>query len=235
MKTLIVEDEIAGQELLKMNISQSFPECEVVAISNNVVDAIQQIEKLNPALVFLDVEIKGGSGFDVLNHFKDRTFQVVFITAHDNYVIQALREEALDFILKPFSKNDFEEAVIRLRKRIANRKREFDTFKNSLSVYTPNGKEFINFTDIIFLEADGSYTNIHMKEGKILSAKNIGEYELLLPSFFYRCHHSFVVNLNEIKKFEKGRSGLLEMNHGFKVPVSQRKMKELSGLLSASL
>ena len=235
MKTVIVEDEIAGQELLKMNITESFPDCEVVAIASNVKEAVQLIEQYKPGLVFMDIHIKGGTGFDVLKHFRERNFEVIFITAHDQYVIQALRAEALDFILKPFSKKDFKEAVNRTKKIIANRKKEQETFKNSLSIYTPSGKEFINFSDIIFLEADGSYTKIHLKETSILSTKNIGEYELILPQFFYRCHHSFIINLNQIKKFEKGRSGLLEMNCGYKVPVSQRKMKEFSELLDYSI
>ncbi len=234
MKTVIVEDEIAGQELLKMNISESFPECQILAVVSNVKEAIQQIELHKPALVFLDIQLKGGTGFDVLNHFKDRWFEVIFITAHDNFVIQALRAEALDFILKPFSKADFKEAVVRAKKIIANRRREMETFKNALSVYTPTGKEFINFENIIFLEADGSHTKIKLLETSILSTKNIGEYELLLPHYFYRCHHSFMINLNQIKKFEKGRSGLLEMNCGYKVPVSQRKMRQLSELLENS-
>ncbi len=234
MKTVIVEDELAGQELLKLNISESFPECEIVAIASTVSEAIQQIEFHKPALVFLDIQIKGGTGFDVLKHFRERAFEVIFITAHDNFVIQALRAEALDFILKPFSKADFKEAVVRAKKIMANRRREMETFKNALSVYTPSGKEFINFEDIIFLEADGSYTKINLIDNHILSTKNIGEYELLLPPYFYRCHHSFVINLNQIKKFEKGRSGLLEMNSGYKVPVSQRKMKEFSELLEHS-
>jgi two-component system LytT family response regulator len=234
MKTVIVEDEIAGQELLKLNISESFPECQILAIASTVKEAIEQIELHKPALVFLDIQIKGGTGFDVLKHFKDRSFEVIFITAHDNFVIQALRAEALDFILKPFSKTDFKEAVLRAKKIISNRKRDMETFKNALSVYTPSGKEFINFNDIVFLEADGSYTKINLIDTNILSTKNLGEYELLLPPYFYRCHHSFMINLNQIKKFEKGRSGLLEMNCGYKVPVSQRKMKEFSELLDKS-
>jgi two-component system LytT family response regulator len=235
MKTIIVEDELAGQELLKMNISESFPECKIVSIVNNVKEAIEQIEEQKPALVFLDIQIKGGTGFDVLKHFKERTFEVIFVTAHDKFVIQALRAEALDFILKPFSKKDFKEAVIRAKKIISTRKKEYETFKNALSIYTPTGKEFINFGDIIFLEADGTYTEVHLMDTTILSTKNLGEYELILPHYFFRCHHSFIINLNQIKKFERGRSGLLEMNCGYRVPVSQRKMKDFSEILTISV
>lgn len=235
MRTVIVEDEVAGQELLKMNISESFPECEILGIGSSVNEAVKLIELHKPVLVFLDIQLKGGTGFDVLKHFRERMFEVIFITAYDEFVIRALRAEALDFILKPFSKKDFKEAVLRAKKIMANRKKEKETFKNALSIYTPTGKEFINFAEIIFLEADGAYTNIHLIDNNILSTKNIGEYELILPSSFYRCHHSFIINLNQIKKFDRGRSGLLEMKSGYKVPVSQRKMKDFSELINNSV
>ena len=230
MRTIIIEDEKAGQELLKMNISESFPECKVVAVVDNVADSVKQINLLKPDLIFLDIQIKGGTGFDVLKQIPKRTFEVVFITAHNNYAIQALRTQAIDYILKPFNKTEFKEAVKRILSNAAERSREAANHgnTNSLSIYTSSGVEFIDFEEIVFLEADGAYTYIHSAGAHVLSTKNIGEYEVLLPSHFFRCHHSFIININFIKRFEKGRSGLLIMKNGHKIPVSQRKMKEFS-------
>jgi two-component system, LytTR family, response regulator len=229
MRALIIEDEIAGQELLKKNISENFPECKVIAISDNVNDAVKQINTLKPDLIFLDIQIKGGTGFDVLKQITERTFEVIFITAHNNYTIQALRAQAVDYLLKPINKKDFIEALNRVSKIIDENKKNVSAIPgNFLSVYTSSGAEFIKYEDIVFLEADGAYTTIHMLDNHILSTKNIGEYESVLPNPFFRCHHSFIININHIKKFEKGRSGLLIMKNGHTVPVSQRKMKEFS-------
>lgn len=227
MRTLIVEDEIAGQELLKKNISENFPECKIVAICDNVEEAVKQINFLKPELVFLDIHIKGGTGFDVLKQIAEKTFEVIFITAHNNYTLQALRAQAIDYILKPINTSEFSDAVKRVSKLIQDKK-EINAPGNFLSVYTSSGVEFIKFDAIVFLEADGAYTTIHTQESQVVSTKNIGEYESLLPAAFYRCHHSFIINLNQIKKFTKGRSGVLIMNNDHHVAVSQRKMKEFS-------
>ncbi len=228
MRAIIIEDEKAGQELLKMNVSESFPECKIIAVVDNVADAVKQINALKPDLIFLDIQIKGGTGFDVLKQISKRTFEVIFITAHNNFAIQALRAQAIDYILKPFNKTEFKEAVKRVLSNMALRNKEGQNGNTSLSIYTSAGVEFIEFDEIVFLEADGAYTYIHSPGAHVLSTKNIGEYELLLPPYFFRCHHSFIININYIKRFEKGRSGLLIMKNGHKIPVSQRKMKEFS-------
>jgi len=228
MRTLIVEDEIAGQELLKKNISENFPECKIVAVIDNVEEAVKQINLLKPELLFLDIHIKGGTGFDVLKQVSEKTFEIIFITAYNDYTLQALRSQAIDYILKPINTNEFIDAVKRVFKLIHIAKKETQVTASFLSVYTSSGLEFIKFDNIVFLEADGAYTTIHTQEGYVVSTKNIGEYESLLPPVFYRCHHSFIININQIKKFTKGRSGVLIMNNDHHVAVSQRKMKEFS-------
>lgn len=232
MRTLIVEDEIAGQELLKKNISENFPECKIIAVVDNVEEAVKQIDLLKPELLFLDIHIKGGTGFDVLKQVAEKTFEVIFITAHNNYTLQALRAQAIDYILKPINRTEFIEAVSRASEIIRESKKEGSVPANFLSVYTSAGLEFIKFDTIVFLEADGAYTTIHTQENSIVSTKNIGEYEAILPAMFYRCHHSFIININQIKRFTKGRSGVLIMNNGHHVAVSQRKMKEFSSRIS---
>ncbi|PBQ31128.1 hypothetical protein CNR22_04900 [Sphingobacteriaceae bacterium] len=232
MRTLIVEDEIAGQELLKKNISENFPDCRVIAVVDNVEEAVAQIDLLKPELLFLDIHIKGGTGFDVLKRVAEKTFEVIFITAHNNYTLQALRAQAIDYILKPINRTEFITAVDRASKLVREAKKDLNLVANFLSVYTSAGLEFIKFDTIVFLEADGAYTTIHTQENSVVSTKNIGEYESILPAFFYRCHHSFIININQIKKFTKGRSGILIMNNDHHVAVSQRKMKEFSSRIS---
>lgn len=228
IKTIIIEDEIAGQELLKKNLHDFFPQCKIEAVIDHVDKAISEITIIKPELVFVDIHIKGGTGFDILTHFKNRNFEVIFITAYSQFAIQAIREEAIDYILKPINSNEFKIGVAKAIEKIKQKTKT----SNSISIATSSGAEFINYEDIIFLEAEGSYTNIHLTDTKVLSTKNIGEYETLLENYsFYRTHHSFIVNTAHIEKFDKGRSGTLVMNTGHIIPVSQRKMKEFIDLL----
>src|SRR6218665_2205725 len=111
IKTLIIEDEIAGQELLKKNLGEHFPECRIDGVADHVNKGIAAITALQPDLVFLDIHIKGGTGFDILQHFPARRFEVIFITAYDHYAIQAIKEEVLDYILKPINAREFRKGV----------------------------------------------------------------------------------------------------------------------------
>lgn len=231
IKTAIIEDEIAGQELLKKYISENFPECFIVCIAENVNSAIKDLEVLQPQLVFLDIHLKGGTGFDILKKITHRNFEIIFVTAYNQFAIEAIRAEAIDYLLKPIK---LEEFITGTRKAISKIKLAHTTHNSHhvLSINTMTGIEFIEFQNIIFLEAEGAYTNIYHKTGKTLSTKNIGEYEeILSDKMFYRTHHSFIVNLNNIKKFEKGRSGILILDSEHQIPVSQRKMKEFTAIL----
>lgn len=231
IKIIIIEDEIAGQELLKKNILENFPECKIMAIEEHVDLAIKKIEQFKPDLVFLDINIKGGTGFDVLSHFDTRNFEVIFVTAYDSYAIQAIRESAIDYILKPINVKDFINGVSRALESIKNTSNS-SSFK-SIPIPTSSGSDFINIEDIIFLEAEGAYTYIYTGDKKSLSTKAIGEYETILnKKIFFRTHHSFIINMYKIEKFDKGRSGKLIMISGHSIPVSQRKMKDFTVLLN---
>lgn len=235
IKTIIVEDEIAGQELLKKNISDNFPDCKIETIVDHVDKAIKEIDNIKPDLVFLDINIKGGTGFDILKHFNGRDFEVIFVTAFNNFAIQAIKEEAVDYLLKPINTSEFVTGVSKAIEKIKAKadSQKINTIKpKALNIVTTTGSEFIPYDDILFLEAEGAYTYIHLHNSKILSAKNIGEYELQLDkNSFFRTHHSFIVNVLHIAKFDKGRSGTITVITGQTIPVSQRKLKEFIELL----
>lgn len=231
IKTAIIEDELAGQELLKKYISEHFPECFIVSVSENVTNAIKDLEILQPHLVFLDIHLKGGTGFDVLKKLTHRTFELIFVTAYDQFAIAAIRAEAIDYLLKPINLSEFINGTHRAILKIKQAQAQPNS-NQILPINTMTGIEFIEFENISFLEAEGAYTNIYHKAGKTLSTKNIGEYEVILSgNMFYRTHHSFIVNLKNIKKFEKGRSGILVLDTEHKIPVSQRKMKEFTAII----
>lgn len=235
IKTIIVEDEIAGQELLKKNIQDNFPDCNIETIVEHVDKAIKEIERIKPDLVFLDIHIKGGTGFDILKYFKKRDFEVIFVTAYNNFAIQAIKEEAVDYLLKPINTSEFiagvSKAIEKIKTKSGSQKTNALNSK-TLNILTATGSEFIYYDDILFLEAEGAYTYIHLHNSKVLSAKNIGEYEIQLEKHsFFRTHHSFIVNITHIAKFDKGRSGTITMKTGQNIPVSQRKIKEFVELL----
>lgn len=234
IRTLIIEDEISGQELLKLNIRECFPECQILGVADNVADAVNDINKLKPELIFMDIQLKGGTGFDVLDRAEKYPCEVIFVTAYSNYAIRALKSRALDYILKPINRTEFKEAVKRVKNTLTQPPKEASFLTQSLSVKTASGTEYIKFKNILFFEAQGAYTKIHFLEHSVLSAKNIGEYEeLLSESGFFRCHHSYLVNTVHIEKFSKSRNGIIYLTKNHEVPVSQRKMKGFIELLRA--
>lgn len=232
----MVEDEVSGQELLKVMLQNKLPECKIVGVADNVTEAVQLINKSRPNLVFMDVQLKGGTGFEVLDALEKFDMAVIFVTAYNNYAIRALKTRALDYLLKPLNSTEFDEAVVRIREQLAHLSSETSFIAQSLAVKTASGTEYIKFRDILFFEAQGAYTKIQFVDKAMLSAKNIGEYESILDGAgFFRCHHSYLVNMSHIDKFSKGRNGMIYLSKGYKVPVSQRKMKSFVGLLRRAL
>ncbi len=228
IQTIIVEDEFFGQELLKKYLSENFPEVHIVAVEASVKGAIEAIKKHKPQLVLLDIQIIGGTGFDVLTELKNKDFELVFITAYSQYAINAIKNSALDYILKPIKVDEFISGITKAITQIKS-KNPFTEKDSVLSIHTSIGTEYINENEVICFEAEGTYTYVICENKKILSSKNIGEFDKLLSkSKFFRTHHSYIINIDKIKKFEKGRSGKLIMAHGSEVPVSQRKIKEFT-------
>ena len=225
IKVIIIEDEYAGQELLKQIILDHFPECEIPKICGTVSSGIEAIQLFNPDIVLIDVELQDGTGFDILSQFKNgRKFEVIFVTAYSKYALNAIKESALDYILKPININ---ELVLGLKNAISKTKEKTITsYPKYISIATNNNVELIQLNEIVFLEADRSYTHVYTKTQEIISSKSIGDFFETLPqNQFFRTHHSFVVNLSHIKSIKKNRGGMILMNSGHHIPISQRKLK----------
>lgn len=236
IKALIIEDELTGQNLIKNLLETHFREVQLCGIADSVNKSLKLIAEQRPHLVFMDVQIKGGSGFDVLSELKEWDFEVIFITAYNNYAIKAIKAEALDYLLKPINTNEFiaavKKAIDKITKLSSNEVNADVQIKDKFLLTNYNETEFVDYNDILFFEADGNYTFCHTKEEKKTISKSIGEIEKQLnEAVFVRTHHSFIVNVHKIEKFNKGRSGVLFLEGGAAIPVSQRKMKDFSGLL----
>ena len=222
IKCLIVEDEKAGQQILLRKLTNLYPECNVLSIIDNKDEAVQFINNNELDLVFLDVQIIGGTGLDVLHECQKRNFETVFITAYDNFAISALNENASYYLLKPIMDEEFSKGMSIVLEKIKSTKSPTKILIPNKGVYLP-----INLVDILYFESDGAYTYVVTSEDRVLSSKNIGYYEKNLHAdLFKRPHHSYIVNIDKIHLFKKGRSGILIMQNDKEIPVSQRKMND---------
>jgi len=245
-KTIIIEDEEKSLHVLQELISDLAHDLTVCGTASHTESAIRLIETSAPDLVFLDVCIGDGTGFDVLQHLTNRDFELVFITAYDNYALEAFRFSAIDYLLKPIGMDEFEEAVARARKRLSAGKKidrievllnnvfqQSEQFKK-INIPTLNGFEFIDLHNIVWCRSEGSYTIFHLTDkSKVASTRNLGYYEeLLTRNNFCRIHHSVVINLQLIKSYIKGKGGYVIMTDGTELEISQRRKSEFLGRLS---
>ncbi len=227
ISVIIVEDELASQYFIKKLIEENFPQLNIIGIYNNVATAIFEITRLKPNLVFLDIQIKGGTGFDIINSFEKRFFEVIFITAYGNYAIQAIKAEAIDYILKPITTTEFLASVNKALQKLSHNELTQKSNSSRISIQTKNEIILLETNLIHYLEADGTYTFIHTNDKRYLSSINIGAYEPLLDSsVFFRTHHSFIINMKLVESYKKGRNGEVIMISGKKIPVAQRRVKE---------
>jgi len=239
IKTLIIEDEEKSVYVLRELIRQSAPDLEVTGVAGHVERAVRLIEDNSPQLVFLDIRIGDGLGFDVLRQLQRRDFELICITAYDSYALEAFRFAAIDYLLKPIGVQELEETVQRVRLRLAERTSHdgIRTLLHNLSghankhisIPTLSGYDFVEMESIIWCESEGSYTIFHLAGGsKLTSSRNLGSYEeLLCKGSFCRIHHNSIVNLHQIKQYKKGKRGFVIMCDQTELEVSQRRKADL--------
>jgi two-component system LytT family response regulator len=237
--TLLIDDEKSNSDILAEILKRYCPDVSVLGACTNIDEAVRFIATHNPQLIFLDVQMPNGSGFDLLDRIAGRQLEVIFVTAYDNFLLKAIRYSALDYVMKPVNIPEITNAVKRAEERLArksvNKQLELllaniqqPAHTQRIALPCKEGYIFVPVADIVRLEASGAYTVIHTRDGQsYLTSKNIREYEDLLPaSVFCRVHHAHLVNLNFVKLYHKGRGGYLEMTNGASIEVSVRKKEE---------
>ncbi len=237
IRSVIVEDEKKSSELLSTMIKRFCPEVTVEAIAESVKDGEVVIRKHNPDLVFLDVEMGDGNGFDLLKKLGDVNFDLIFTTASDQYAVKAIKYSALDYLLKPIDPEELQGAVKKVKERtsdaasfenlkflLKNIRRDDDRFSR-ITLPTGNGYELVNIKDIIRCEAEGNYTNFFIDgKRKLLVSASLKHYEDLLPAEdFIRVHHHHLININHVVRYLKTEGGYAVMSDGTEVEVSRRK------------
>jgi two-component system, LytTR family, response regulator len=247
ISAIIVDDEQKGRESLKLLINEYCPKVEILTLCSNVSDAYNSIMKMSPDLVFLDIQMKDETGFDLLKKFDKVNFEVIITTAHSNYAITAIKYSAIDYLLKPIDVAELQDAVARvdekrntpdLLQRLGNlienvKVSSVEEYK--LAIPSSDGLMFIKATDIVYCEAEGNYTTFNLKNGKkYIVSKTLKEYENILNYHqFFRIHHSYLVNLKEIVKYTRGEGGFVTMSNAINLDVSKRKKESFLERISS--
>jgi len=239
MRTLIIEDEELAVHALQKEINTYCPSLNVIGVAGTIKEGISQINKLQPQLLFLDIQLSDGLSFEILEAFQNPSFKVIFTTAYSHYAIKAIKCSALDYLLKPIESNLLISAVQKaLANSIQEQQLKLTTLlsnqakiptKKKIALQTTEGISIYEIASILKCSADGSYTKLSFTNGKkILFSKPLKEFEELLgDNGFERIHHSHIINLNHITSFINKDGGYVVLSDQSTLPVSQRKRKQL--------
>lgn len=245
IKAVIIDDEINNQELIS-NLLKSYAEnIQVVGLANSVDSAYKAIHEHHPDLIFLDIQMPDGTGFDLLKKFEKINFKIIFVTAHQEFAIEAFKYSALDYLLKPLSPANLLAAVKKAEETMGEDElnTKLKILLNNIAEPIKNKKKIVlktmeriysvDLDDIIRFESDGGYTKVYLTDGKrIMVSKTMKEFDdLLLDAGFLRVHHSHLINMNHLFCFEK-TEGHVVMKDDSVVPVSNRKKDQLLELLN---
>jgi two-component system LytT family response regulator len=244
LHTLIIDDEDHMRDSLAKLLQRHCPEVVVAGEANSVASGIKAINEIHPDLVLLDIQMGDGTGFDLLNSLPLIDFKIIFITAFDQYALQAFRFSAVDYLLKPVNPELLAEAVERAGQLIQEHHnlqmqalqenlRNIEHQNKKIILKTTENIYLLDLNNIISCESDDNYTCVYTTDGdKILVSKTLKEYDNLLAGCgFYRVHKSYLINLAHIKRFEKQDGGYIILTNDLKIPVASRKRDEMLELL----
>jgi two-component system, LytTR family, response regulator len=240
MRSIIIDDEPKNVRILNKLLTDYCPDIKIIGSAGDANAALQIIEELKPELVFLDIEMPNGNAFDLLDKIMPVSFDIIFITAFESYSLKAFKYTALDYLLKPVSIEELQNAVAKAKdntqskninlqvKALLQNVNNANAGMQKVAVHTLDGLEFVKADDIVRVEAQGSYSVFHLTDkSTILASKNIKDYEdILVGETFFRIHNSHIVNLNAIKKYHKGRGGYIIMDDGTMIEVASRRKND---------
>lgn len=241
IRAILIDDEPKNNRILKLMLEEFCPNVIIAGQADNAADGVTLIKEVSPDLVFLDIEMPYGSGFDLLDQLKPVHFEIIFITAFNNYSLKAIKYSALDYLLKPVNIDELIIAVNKASEKVASKHinarienllynlKKPQAGVQKIALPSKEGYIFVLLSDIIRCESKTGYTTFYLKDmEKVVSSKNIKEYEPLLTNdIFFRVHNSHIVNLSYIKKYHRGRGGYIEMEDGTMIEVATRRKDEL--------
>ena len=240
IKIVIIDDEKDAIKSIELIINEYCSNAEVIGTASSASEGRAVITNKKPDLVFLDIEMPRGNGFDLLEMLPERNFEIIFITAYNNFAIKAFKYSAIDYILKPIDIDEFIDAVNRVEERLklyknnpSNNQEKYNTLLDNIQtnqptkimVPTSEGQIYIEIVNIMRIEAEGSYSMIFLRDNKkMLISKNLKEFEnMLSDNNFFRPHNSHLINLEHVKKYVLKDGGYIEMTDEIIVPISRRR------------
>lgn len=245
IKAVIVDDNPEIRAINKKLLAEYFVDVELVGMADSVESGYDLIRQTNPHLVLLDIEIIGGTGFQLLQKLKPYAFKVIFITGFNQYALKAIKFHAIDYILKPVNATEFQEAVqstIDLIEKDLSTNEQNDQFLQNINqrsnpskivLRTLDAMHLVDISDILYCKNDNNYTTFSLRSGeKIMVSRGIVHFEeILSDSGFFRPHQSYLVNLHHVKKVDKTDGGFVILDSAEEIPISSRRKKSLIQLL----
>lgn len=250
MKVAIVDDEKHCVESLVLHLEELYPSLEIVYKSNRPEEAAGELAKIRPDLLFLDVEMPGMNGFELLEQLQQYSFDVIFTTAYSKYAVKAFRYRAMNYLLKPIDEEELKEAVERWREKkkqdvqlnsdetieklLEDLKTE-GVLQSKIAVPVTEGFEFIEVDNILYCKSENNYTRICLADGsKVLISKTLKSAESTLERYhFVRIHQSYLINPNYMRRYNRHDGGYIVMENGESIPVSNRKKDLIPGIFKA--
>jgi two-component system, LytTR family, response regulator len=240
IKACIIDDEVNSREVLELMIKENHPEISIVALAANIKDALLKIERDKPDLIFLDVEMPGGTGFDLVKELNEPIPEIIFCTAYGHYAIRAIECSALAYLLKPVSSQKLHEAIQKAKSKTnpLQRSLQMNVLHEQLNTRTEPTRFLLNtvdeikvirFDEVVCCIAESNYTKIHLTDGsKIVASKTLKDIENLLNKRnFFRIHHSYLINLKHIQRISKTDGCTVELSNNISLDVARSKKDEL--------
>ena len=235
LKAIIVEDEKNAMNLLKNKINELEISVDVIGSAPSIREAKELIEKKEFDILFLDIELREGNGFDLIESLEKVNFEIIFTTAYNQFAIDAFKVNALDYLLKPIDTEELNQAVHRAQKRIESKSENiYDRLSDMINSRNSPSKlalkergkiTFVDVDEILYLKADGVYTEIITKKNKHVSSNNLGYFEGMLNSdYFSRVHRSYIINIKEVKEYFTS-DHTVKLSDGSLIPVSGASLK----------
>jgi two-component system LytT family response regulator len=237
IKAILVDDEESARNVLTNLLTRFCPQIEIVQTCSNVMSAVEEIKKLQPDVVFLDIEMPNYAGYELVSFFEEVNFEIIFVTAYDKYAIKAFEISAVDYLLKPIEIDRLKQAVERLitKTNLKNSSKNLTALKENLKsdvvskivVRKNDGQEIVAIDDIIAIEAQEAYSSIFTNNGNFLMSKNLKHFETLLENntHFFRSHKSWIINLKKVQSFSKSTSEI-QLESGLLAKLSKYKIAE---------
>ena len=243
---ILVDDENHCIQTLRYDLERLCQNVQVIGTALSGEEAIQKINALRPDLVFLDIEMPGMSGFDMLRKLAPITFNVIFVTAYDQYAIQAFRYAAIDYLLKPVVSDQLIEAVARVERHgiSSNNSDQLDILMHNLRdglksprIVLPSGRgmDFVNTEDILYCKAESNYTHVCMRDGKKYTfSKTLKDVEQILEHLgFFRIHQSYLIHMSHVQRYLRDDGGYVVMSDGIRIPIAKRRKEEFMAMLKS--